>query len=122
MCLLVPIYVSKQIHHSFLSAGALFLFFLCRSDSCLHVSDVCERDFLSKLLRWIHLINSSRSIDVTLSNISQQKQREVKKKNLNLCCRTLSFLLSSPLNHLTTPQMYLVTSVGNHWTKLPNCV
>ncbi len=49
-------------------------------------------------------IKSSRPEDVKLLKISQKsKIREKKQKQI---IRTLFFLLSSPVNHLTTPQIY----------------
>ncbi len=53
--------------------------------------------------------------DVKQSAISDKKQRLLTTEAVtadlqkDLCIRTEFFLLSSPINHLTTPQIYLVT-------------
>ena len=77
---------------------------------CSQISDVYElltappnSDFFS---------HGFISINVQMVQYFTKKQsleEKVQKLKTDLCIRTLFFLLSSPINHLTTPQIYLMT-------------
>ena len=60
----------------------------------------------SKLLTWFHFNKCSND---PIFHQKSKIREKVQKLKTDLCIRTLFFLLSSPINHLMTPQIYLVT-------------
>ena len=86
------------------SSGFLFLTDVLHKAVCSQLRQILILP--SKPLTWFHFNKCSND------QIFDQKSKiteKVQKLKTDLCIRTLIFLLSSPINLLTTRQIYLLT-------------